>query len=384
MEIYKNDVVIIGGSVSGLATAKYTIDQSDMTVTILHENDEIGRPVICAEGVIDKVLLDHNIPTEGNHIATKITGVLMKSPKGKEIELRLKNRCGYILNRDIFEKLLAEEVTKKGGTILLGARAHKVERYGEGYRVYYKLKLCDTVVDNETTTRILVIANGMRSDIARQCGWDIKYERKDVGACYQHTVELEGTTFRDDMIYIHWGNKYSPNGYYWEFPKSKIMANVGIGVAGQDINLPHNLHGAISERYWSKKYKIIRTVGGCVPLAKPVQPCHIRNALLVGDAGNYTFALTGGGIGTAMLSGKYAGETIREYFDFNKKDALSGYDYRMKPLISKLRKSYMLKEKLAFDMNRAERYFTLAKIVTLLHRIMPGIIEERAFKSARY
>jgi len=380
MSFAKTDVVIVGGSVSGLSTAMYT-DVQDIQCTVFDDKIEIGNPVICAEGVIDKVLKDHNIPETGEHIATKITRVVMKSPKGRSIELELDKRCGYILNRDKFEQLLAKRAKRDGVDIITGVKVVGVKREDGHYKIKYKMKVLDKVVDVETTSRIVVIASGMRTPIAKQCGWDIKYKPEDVGACYQYTLEFD-EEIPSNEIYIHWGSKYTPGGYFWVFPKSKHIANVGLGVISQDINLPKNLDCLIAEHFTGYHYRRRRAIGGVVPLALPVRPCYRDGAMLVGDAGNYTFALTGGGIGTGMLCGKYAGETIKEYFDG--KNELSGYEMRMRELMKKLTKSYKLKTKIVHNNDVAERYFTLAKIVVLLNKIAPDLVQEHAFKNLRY
>jgi len=376
----EKDVVIVGGSVSGLTTAMY-LDRRDILCTVYDERSQIGEPVICAEGVIDKVLKDHKIPETGNHIATKITRVVMKSPKGRVIELELDRRCGYILNRDKFEQLLANRAKRDNLDIVSGAKVLSVKRADGYYKVKYRMPVLDKVMDVETTCRVVVIASGMRTPIAKQCGWNINYKREDVGACYQYTLEFD-EEIPSNEIYIHWGSKYTPGGYFWVFPKGKHIANVGLGVISQDINLPKNLDSLIKEHFSGYHYRRLRTIGGVVPLAPPVKPCYRDNALLVGDAGNYTFALTGGGIGTGMLSGKYAGETIKGYLDCE--NEISDYELRMQGLIKKLTNSYNLKTKMIHSNRVVEWYFTLAKIILFINKIAPNFVQENAFKNLRY
>jgi len=49
---------------------------------------------------------------------------------------------------------------------------------------------------------------------------------------------------------------------------------------------------------------------GVVPLARPLRQPYADGALLVGDAARNVNPLTGGGIHTALLSGRVAGESL--------------------------------------------------------------------------
>ena len=368
------DVVVVGAGPAG-ANAAYHAAKNGARVCLLEAAPVIGEPIVCAEGVVSKVLEDFDLPKQGEHIATKVTRVKMWTPKGKVIDLKLKRLCGYILNRDKLEKMLVQRAVKAGAVLRLN---HKVA----GFAITGAAEGA-VVVDGKgvITGEIVIAADGHESVVARDAGLTSPLEKKDIGACVQKT--MGDVECADDTIEIYWNDKSSPGGYTWLFPKGKGVANIGLGViASKGEPIGKNLDEFIERRCPNAKQ--LRHVGGLVPLAMPLERATTAQVIAVGDAARYVFALTGAGIGAALMSGKEAGEiaagaTIGDGFV-----QTSDYDRHMEPLKTKLRRSYQLKEKLITDPMRSERYFALARMVVGLHKLAPGPVERRAFSSARY
>ena len=80
-----------------------------------------------------------------------------------------------------------------------------------------------------------------------------------------------------------------------------------------------------------KNARILEIQGGGVPLAAPLNIQYADNLILVGDAARHVNPITGGGIHTAMASGKIAGEFLAELIKSDKqtsKENLKEYQDR--------------------------------------------------------
>lgn len=80
-----------------------------------------------------------------------------------------------------------------------------------------------------------------------------------------------------------------------------------------------------------KNARILEIQGGGVPLAAPLNIQYADNLILVGDAARHVNPITGGGIHTAIASGKIAGEFLAELIKSDKqtsKENLKEYQDR--------------------------------------------------------
>ncbi len=125
---------------------------------------------------------------------------------------------------------------------------------------------------------------------------------------------------------------YASSGYVWVIPKGNGTANVGIGMQGsQHFNVKQHLDWFINDNYPEcKKSKYFMTPLG---LAPPVWRCVKDNVLLAGGSANFVISISGGGIGTSMLSGMYAGIIASDHID--KGTDLIAYQYAMEKMLYK-------------------------------------------------
>jgi digeranylgeranylglycerophospholipid reductase len=113
----------------------------------------------------------------------------------------------------------------------------------------------------------------------------------------------------------------APGGYAWVIPK-KGSANVGLGAqskfTGENVR-------ALFDRFLEQNgFKGRETTGGHVPMSGPLENTVKGRVLLVGDAAGHVMASNGGGIPTAMICGKIAGNAIADHV--RKGTALERYD----------------------------------------------------------
>jgi digeranylgeranylglycerophospholipid reductase len=158
---------------------------------------------------------------------------------------------------------------------------------------------------------VIIGADGPPSIVARSLGMDTTVPLRFLESGIQYLMmpmEIE------PCIELYFGDCYAPGGYSWVFPKGDDQANVGLGVlpvkAGQKT-AQYYLDKFI-ERPRFKKAKIVEVNAGAIPVNGPLKEPYMDNLLLVGDAGRFVNPLTGGGIHTAIITGKHAGKLAAE------------------------------------------------------------------------
>jgi digeranylgeranylglycerophospholipid reductase len=151
-------------------------------------------------------------------------------------------------------------------------------------------------------------------------------------------------------IDFYLGNDVAPEGYLWIFPKGERSANVGIGISGRKSRDGSRAKDYL-DRFIAKNFpsgKTIEAIVGGVPVCQPL-PCTVADGLMVvGDAARVVDPLTGGGIGSAMFTGRLAARVASECVSAGdcSKDALMRYDteWRASRMGASLKRNYKIKE----------------------------------------
>ena len=341
----KYDVVVVGSGPAGSATARFAAENG-AKVLIVERRAEVGVPVLCGEGISQKV--DAFKVLEGRRwIASKMEGARIFSPNGTHITLSAEyagSETGYVVYRDIFDQELARGAVKKGAEIMLDTCAVGLLKK-DGKIKGVKAQHFDETLEIEAD--IVVGADGVESRIGKWAGIQTTLKPIDLETCAQYTL----TNIDWDSPYCDFflGKHVAPGGYVWIFPKGKDVANVGIGIlaslseSGKALQL---LDKFIATHPELKKGQPIRFLSGADPVAEPIESVR-DNLLLVGDAARHVDPITGGGLMTSIEGGKLAGEIIgkaveKQRFDYQ---MLSEYETKWKVAFGKkLHRNYVAKE----------------------------------------
>jgi len=116
-------LAVVGGGPAGLMTAIAAAREGVHPVILLEAKTSWGQPVRCAEFVPKLITRDLDVPPEA--VANRVSRLAVYL---EDRLLRTIPAPGFILNRDILERRLAEKAESLGVTCSLGAR---VERVGE-------------------------------------------------------------------------------------------------------------------------------------------------------------------------------------------------------------------------------------------------------------
>ena len=308
MKNYKCDVLVVGGGPAGSNAARYAAKGAD--VLVIEKKKEIGGPVQCAEGVSQGIFEKLDMKQDSRYISSKIEFVKLIAPNGTVIRLdgeKVKYwKSGMVLDREVFDKAIAKEAARSGADFLMKTRFVSAKKNSKGVTVQAKHMNEDIQID----AKIIIGADGPPSIVAKSLGMDTTVPLRYLESGIQYLMmpmEIE------PCIELYFGDCYAPGGYTWIFPKGEDQANVGLGVLPVKAKQTAQYYlDKFIERPRFKKAKIVEVNAGAIPVNGPLKEPYMDNLLLVGDAGRFVNPLTGGGIHTAIITGKHAGALAAE------------------------------------------------------------------------
>jgi len=326
-EIMKYDVVVVGAGIAGPIVAR-NVAKEGYSVLLIDKKPAIGAPKQCAEGINISVFEKHDIPYDKRFINREIYGARLYSPSGYTLEMRYNKVSGVILERKVFDKMLAFYAARAGADVLPRTEATDAKKEGEPI---------------EIRADILVAADGVESTIGRKAGINTYAPPHEFDSAYEYEMLIEG--FDPDLIHlwfgnIHlwFGNNVAPRGYVWVFPKDEDRANVGIGINSDnpmtakyyldkwlkennipfkkilEVNVGHYLDKWLKENNIPFK-KILEVNVGIIPVGGFLKELVKDNILVVGvvgDAARQVNPMHGGGMAEAMEAGTIASKWIVE------------------------------------------------------------------------
>nr|WP_206205738.1 NAD(P)/FAD-dependent oxidoreductase [Thermococcus sp. Bubb.Bath] len=319
MNEMKYDVVVVGAGIAGPIVAR-NVAKAGYSVLLIDKKPAIGSPKQCAEGISIKVFEEYDIPYDKRYINREIYGAKLYSPSGYELELRYKEASGVILERKVFDKMLAYYAAKAGADVLARTEAQDVIRK-DGRIAGIKAKHEDEPV--EIYAEVIVAADGVESTIARKAGINTYAPPHEFDSSYEYEMLIEG--YDPDLIHLWFGNEVAPRGYVWVFPKDEDRANVGIGI---------NSDNPQTAKYYLDKWlrennipakKLLEINVGVVPVGGFVKELAKDNVLVVGDAARQVNPMHGGGMAEAMEAGTIASKWINKALEEENISLLQNY-----------------------------------------------------------
>ncbi len=286
------DVVVIGGGPSGLS-ASWSAASQGVEVVVLEEHEEIGRPRHCAGLVSGEGLRLIGMPRKGEYVENEVRRAVIVAD-GFYVELKKLGEPLYVLNRETFDKAMADRATDGGAEISLRNRAKKVEKSGDRYVV--------KTTDGSYSCRVVIDGEGATSKLARDMG--LEGPKLRVPAIQ---VEVKGCMDLDEVLVIL-GDEWAPGFFSWVIPLGDGGLRVGLAsVIGHCDALLKRLtkrHPLVSKLL--RRAEARDRYGGMIVIGPPKR-AHKENFMVVGDAAGQTKPLTGGGVVYGALCGSLAG-----------------------------------------------------------------------------
>ncbi|MDI9393926.1 MAG: digeranylgeranylglycerophospholipid reductase [Euryarchaeota archaeon] len=307
----KYDVLVIGAGPAGSIAAK-TAAEKGLDVLLIEKRQEIGDPVRCAEGVSKEYLKKH-IEIDKRWICADLKGSQIFSPDGTKIEMAEEisgSEVGYVLERKVFDRALAEQAAFAGVEVRVKTRATGLiieDDFVKGARLMHLGK------DYEVRAEIVIGADGVESKVGRWAGIDTALKPADIETCTQFLIA--GADVNQEYCEFYVGNEIAPGGYIWVFPKGEGKANVGVGILGSRMGKFKAKPVDYLNDFLQKRFpdaRVVEMVFGGVPVSGSIEKTSANGLMLVGDAARHSDPITGGGIINAMDAGKLAGEAAYE------------------------------------------------------------------------
>ncbi len=345
------DAIIIGSGPSGLM-AGLAATRCGKDFLIIDKKKEIGKPVQCAEGIIDLVLKMFDLPILPEYNVTEFGEMYL--PNGKKGSLNMVTIKTIVLDRTLFEKDLAKRVDCE---IKLNER---VLDYKDGIVITDK---------GEYEGKWIIDASGYRSIIGCKVGLNYPLEKNDYFKCLQYTIRHPDIDDKTIKVHLNLGNL----GYTWEFPKGDHVSNIGLGaVSGRikNILLDH------LDKYYPG-YEIVRRSGGICPIPKPLDRVTNGNVMVVGDAARLVLAQSGAGLPNSLKSGYLGGLCDPGKYE----------NFYRKYLYPELWKNWVNKEK-GLRYNKFNLITWKERIAYRMYNVLPNsfkyAVEKRIAKGPKY
>ena len=115
------DIVVVGAGPAGATAARFAAERG-LQVLLLEKRQEIGSPVRCAEGINRDMLLPFLEPEE-RWISAKIRRSQMVAEDTGEERSFAGEETGYVLERRVFDRVLAEKAVVSGARVMVKTTA---------------------------------------------------------------------------------------------------------------------------------------------------------------------------------------------------------------------------------------------------------------------
>lgn len=354
------DAIVVGGGPGGSSAAGY-LAKSGARVLLI-EKDVWPRDKICGDAVGGKSLSHVNeLGVKADLESTphfRVTGIVFSSPKGNTVRVPLPEEdvqrleAGYALPRAQFDSLLFNRcqamVREADGLVIQGGEVRSVlfddgaggEDPGEGagdarHASGVVVRIGGRSGEERTYyTRELVGAAGYRCPVARsvvESSYNEVMMDRDhyCGGYREYWQNVKGCKTNVGDIEIHFVDSVIP-GYFWLFPVSENVVNVGIGmVMGLLDKQKKKLkalqadvianHPMFKERFAEAEMVPGSAKGWQLPFGSPRkktsrQPrrSSMNGIRLVGDAASLIDPFSGEGVGNALVTGEMAARHITE------------------------------------------------------------------------
>lgn len=314
------DVVIVGLGPSG-SSLTYQLRKSGLKVAgidLVGIDGVWGKP--CGDAIGEHHFEETGMPLPaGEALANRVEGIDIYSPSG-EVRLRVKG-TGFMINRNAYGRMILREAEKSGVDLYLKTYvSHPLIESGKlvGVRARSNGEELDFMA------KVVVDATGSSGVLRRRLPreWPVNEVLKpvDMNVAYRRIVKL-GTEIEDpSYIRIYVNQKIAPGGYWWLFPKSTYVANIGLGVqGGRGHPHPKKIYDEILMRRGDvgSQQEVYADAGAAVPTRRPANTLVWDNFIGIGDNGFTVNPVHGGGMGYAMNAAYHAAKAIVEAFEAN-------------------------------------------------------------------
>ena len=297
----KYDVVVVGGSLSGLLTAREIGSRSSISVKVIEADHEIGTPEHCGGLVSLSGLRKLGIVPSSRSFRNYITRAKIYSKSASfVVDARLQDVVA--IDRRELDKQIALQAQKLGVEIAtmcsmktFSAGPHSGETRQNNFEDGYTIAV--RTVEGTVYCKYFVDARGLSSLISRH----------RTGILPSGQYEVFAPWIDPDTVELYFDSDKYPGFFAWIIPLGENKAKVG--VAGKDINIVKSINSFLESK--GSSYSISRKIYAPIYVSGPIRNfIDGHRTLIVGDAAGQTKPTTAGGILSSGMGGLLAGRAI--------------------------------------------------------------------------
>jgi len=319
MEYY--DVLIAGGSVAGLTTARECSSNGNSTI-VIEEDHEIGTPEHCGGMVSLSGLQKLGLMLDSNNFQNAVPMAKIRSTSSS-FEVSAEKQNVIVVDRRGLDKQIAKQAEDAGAQIRTRCTFKSIAKKESKYTI--------KTSDGEIECKYFVDAKGLGS---------LK-DASQNGILASAQFEVYAKWIEGKTVEIFFDSDKYPGFFMWIIPMGDGRGK--IGVAGKGINTSVALHEFIRSK--GEKYSIIRKIFAPIWIGGPRSQFVFDRTLIVGDAAGQTKPTTAGGIFSCGMGGVLAGQAISNAIEKNDDSLLYEYEKSWKSMFQKEFQSMLLARK---------------------------------------
>jgi len=335
------DVLVVGAGPAGASAAAH-LARAGLSVALIDQHT-FPRDKVCGDFVGPVALVELQRLGVNENPAYRRSNLIYSAAvhlDGKELvsspipEVPGLPAHGRVVPRMQLDAWIVDAAQAAGAQLYAGWRVKRYAVDSDGVTVYAGQR----GQQRSWRGRVLIGADGSTSLIARRVHGKPPSGKDRIIAIRAYYEGVGGPSDRADLFF----SSASFPGYYWLFPASETSANVGVGMLHDTLpeaseHLPGLLEQlieqdpALRERLGNAR-RVGRVSGWPLTTYNAATSLVADRVLLAGDAAGLINPLNGEGIQYALLSGRWAAETILKAAacdDFSR-SALAAYADRLR------------------------------------------------------
>jgi len=301
----RDSIIVVGGSSCGSFSA-FSAAKAGADVVVFEEHKAVEMPSHCAGHLSLSGLKRLGLlPLPDKVVENTFKSAVFYSPCGNEFWVRFSSPVTCVVDRELFDKHMANLAMKAGVEYRLGMRAESLI-LDNGY---VKGIVISREGEKETLPSSIVIdAEGVSSNLLKKAGYPTLNRSAVVNAIHAEVDNINDV--ESDTVEVYLGRKYALGFYAWIIPRRDGSAKIGLatktGTPKEYLQRFMQNHPIASKKL--KNSKIVKKSFHPITLGGAISRTYHNGLLIVGDAASQVKPTTGGGIIFGLLCSKIAGE----------------------------------------------------------------------------